>query len=117
VTAVWIAAYAMLSGGAALSLVRIWRGPSLLDRVVGTETLLAIVVGGIAVYAGLAGEPTVVPVLVVVALLGFLGAVAVARYVGGMIVESSGDATDVGLPPAGELATGGTPDASDGEER
>jgi multicomponent Na+:H+ antiporter subunit F len=117
VTAVWIAAYTMLSGGAALSLVRVWRGPSLLDRVVATETLLAIIAAGIAVYAGLASEPTVVPVLVVVALLGFLGAVSVARYVGGMLLQSSGDATDVGLPPAAELAAGGTPGNPDGEER
>jgi multicomponent Na+:H+ antiporter subunit F len=53
----------------------------------------------------------------VVALLGFLGAVSVARYVGGMLLQSSGDATDVGLPPAAELAAGGPPDAPDGEER
>jgi multicomponent Na+:H+ antiporter subunit F len=98
VIVVWVAAFAMLSGGAALALVRVWRGPSLLDRVVATETLLAIVAGGVAVYAALARDATVVPVLVVVALLGFLGAVAAARYVGGMLGHSSADGRDAGLP-------------------
>ena len=101
-TAVWIAAYAMLGTGAALALVRTWRGPSLLDRVVATETLLAIVVAGLAVYAALARDATVVPVLVVIALLGFLGAVAVARYVGDMLMRSASDGSDVGLPLAAE---------------
>ena len=117
-TAVSVAAYAMLAGGAALAMVRVWRGPALLDRVVATETLLAIVAGGLAVYAGLERNATVVPVLVVVALLGFLGAVAVARYVGGMLLQSSGDATDVGLQPAAELAAGERrPGTTEGEGR
>jgi multicomponent Na+:H+ antiporter subunit F len=102
VTAVWVAAFGLLGGGAVLTLVRVVRGPSLLDRVVGTETLLAIIAAGIAVHAALARQPSFVPVLVVVALLGFLGAVAVARYVGGMLLSSSDDGSDVGLPVAAE---------------
>ncbi|TYP87101.1 monovalent cation/H+ antiporter complex subunit F [Blastococcus xanthinilyticus] len=107
-TVVWVVAYTLLSGGAALSMVRVWRGPSLLDRVVATETLLAIIAGGIAVYAGLARDPAVVPVLLVVALLGFLGAVSVARYVGGMLIKSgTDDGRAAGLPPAAEQTVEG----------
>lgn len=83
-TAVWIAVYALLGSGAVLAVVRVALGPSLLDRVVAVETLIAIISAGIAAYAALARDLTVVPVLVVFALLGFLGAVAVARYVGGV---------------------------------
>lgn len=83
-TAVWIAVYAMLGTGAVLAVVRVGLGPSLLDRVVAVETLIAIISAGIAAYAALARDLTVVPALVVFALLGFLGAVAVARYVGGV---------------------------------
>jgi multicomponent Na+:H+ antiporter subunit F len=108
-TTVSVAAYALLSGGALLALVRIARGPSLLDRALATETLLAIVAGGVAVHAALAREAAFVPVLVVVALLGFLGTVAVARFVGGMLRHSRDDGSDVGLPVAAERGSAGPP--------
>jgi multicomponent Na+:H+ antiporter subunit F len=98
-----VIAYALLGGGAFLSLVRLALGPSLLDRVVATDTLLVIISAGLAVYAALERDPTVVPVLVVVALLAFVGSVSIARYVGGMLIHSStGDGGDVGLPPTAE---------------
>ena len=96
-TAVYWAAYLLLGGGALLALVRLARGPSLLDRVVATDVLLVIVSAGLAVYAALARDPTVVRVLVVVSLLGFVGSVSVARYVGGMLVRSAGDGQDDGV--------------------
>lgn len=101
---VWIAAFGMLSAGALLCLYRVALGPSLLDRVVGTETLLAIIAAGLGVYVALGRDVTVTPALVVVALLGFVGAVSVSRYVGGMLVHSADDGQDAGLPPAAEAA-------------
>jgi multicomponent Na+:H+ antiporter subunit F len=98
-----VIAYALLGGGALLALVRLALGPSLLDRVVATDTLLVIISAGLAVYAALARDPTVVPVLVVVALLAFVGSVSIARYVGGMLIRSaSGEGRDVGQSPAAE---------------
>lgn len=114
-TAVQVAAYAMLSGGALLVLTRITRGPSLLDRVLATETLLAIIAGGIAVHAALGREQAFVPVLLVVALLSFLSTVGVARYVGGMLLRSGDDGSDVGLPVADERGRGEP--APEGEAR
>ena len=87
-TVVFWVAYAMLGTGALLALVRLALGPSLLDRVVATDTLLVIISAGLAVHAGLQRDPTVVPVLVVVSLLAFVGSVSVARYIGGMIVQA-----------------------------
>jgi multicomponent Na+:H+ antiporter subunit F len=102
-TFVQVALYAMIGGGALLALVRLARGPSLLDRVVATDTLLVIIAAGLAVHAALTQDPTVVPVLVVVALLAFVGTVSVARYVGGMLLRSTtGDGRDLGLPVAAE---------------
>jgi multicomponent Na+:H+ antiporter subunit F len=83
----WLA-YGMLGAGALLAIVRLARGPSLLDRVVATDVLLVIIAAGLAVYAALQQDPTVVPVLVVVSLLAFVGSVSVARYIGGMLVQS-----------------------------
>jgi multicomponent Na+:H+ antiporter subunit F len=98
-----VIAYALLGGGALLALVRLALGPSLLDRVVATDTLLVIISAGLAVHAALQRDPTVVPVLVVVALLAFVGSVSIARYVGGMLIRSAtGDGSDLGLPRAAE---------------
>ena len=105
VHAVSAIAYALLGGGALLALVRLALGPSLLDRVVATDTLLVIISAGLAVHAGLQRDPTVVPVLVVVALLAFVGSVSIGRYVDGMLIRSAtGDGRDLGLPPAAEEA-------------
>ena len=102
-TVVEVLAYALLGGGALLALARLGLGPSLLDRVVATDTLLVIIAAGLAVHAALDRDPTVVPVLVVVSSLAFVGSVAIARYIGGMLVRSgTGDGSDVGLPPAAE---------------
>jgi multicomponent Na+:H+ antiporter subunit F len=98
-----LTAYALLGGGAFLALVRLALGPSLLDRVVATDTLLVIISAGLAVYAALERDPTVVPVLVVVSLLAFVGSVSIARYVGGMLIRSSTrDGSDLDLPPIAE---------------
>jgi multicomponent Na+:H+ antiporter subunit F len=108
VTVVYMLAFTMLGGGALLALVRLARGPSLLDRVVASDVLLVIVAAGLAVHAALQRDPTLVPVLVVVSLLAFVGTVSVARYVGGMLVQSSGDGQDAGSPEAAEAAEGRT---------
>ncbi len=104
-TVVGLALYALIGGGALLALVRLAMGPSLLDRVVATDTLLVIIAAGLAVHAALQRDPTLVPVLVVVSLLAFVGSVSIARYVGGMLIRSAtGDGSDLGLPPAAEEA-------------
>ena len=104
-TVVLVLAYAFLGGGALLAVIRLARGPSLLDRVVASDVILVIVAAGLAVHAALRRDPTLVPVLVVVSLLAFVGSVSVARYIGGMLLRSSGDGQDVGLPEAAESGT------------
>ena len=106
-TAVAVVTHALLGMGALLALVRLARGPSLLDRVVATDTLLVIISASLAVHAALERDPTVVPVLVVVSLLAFVGSVSIARYVGGMLLRSrTGDGQDLGLPKAAEQGGG-----------
>jgi multicomponent Na+:H+ antiporter subunit F len=105
VTVVYLLAYGLLGSGALLALIRLARGPSLLDRVVATDTLLVIISAGLAVYAALARDPTLVPVLVVVSLLAFVGSVSVARYIGGMLIRSATDGRDAGQLTAREDRT------------
>jgi len=101
--------YGLVGVGALLALVRLALGPSLLDRVVATDTLLVIISAGLAVYAALEQDPTVVPVLVVVSLLAFVGSVSVARYVGGMLMgQPTGQGTDRAAPSSAGQGEAGT---------
>jgi multicomponent Na+:H+ antiporter subunit F len=81
VTAVVAACLLGLTAAALLVLVRLVLGPSVPDRIVALDTLLQVVVAGIAVAAAASGEGDFLAVLVAVSLLGFLGSVTVARFV------------------------------------
>ncbi|GAA1882004.1 monovalent cation/H+ antiporter complex subunit F [Asanoa iriomotensis] len=79
-TAVAVTVTVILAGAALLALVRVVRGPSILDRVVATDVLLAIIVAAIAAEAAFTGDATALPVLVVLSVLGFVSSVSVARF-------------------------------------
>ena len=70
-----------LSVAALLVLLRLAIGPSVLDRIVALDTLLQVVVAGIAVTAAVTRRGDFLAVLIAVSLLGFLGTVTVARFV------------------------------------
>ena len=80
-TTVVVVCFAGLVAAALLVLLRLVRGPSVPDRIVALDTLLQVVVAGIAVAAAASREGDFLAVLVAVALLGFLGTVTVARFV------------------------------------
>lgn len=76
---VWICV-GMLAVAAALVLVRMTLGPTMLNRVVAMDVFIAIVVCGLAVEAALNQHSTTLPILVVLSLVGFVGSVSVARF-------------------------------------
>ncbi|MFY1695034.1 MULTISPECIES: monovalent cation/H+ antiporter complex subunit F [unclassified Solwaraspora] len=80
-SAVAVVVAVALGTAALLAVGRIIRGPSLLDRVVAAEVLIAIIVGGIAAEAAINQHATTLPVLVVLSLLGFVGTVSIVRFV------------------------------------
>jgi multicomponent Na+:H+ antiporter subunit F len=63
-----------------MAFIRLFRGPSLPDRVVALDLVAAIVVGLFAVYAVVADQPVFIDAAIVLALIIFLGTVAFARY-------------------------------------
>lgn len=65
---------------AGLCILRLLRGSSVADRIVALDTLLVTTVTGIAVGAVATGSGVFLDVLVVAALLGFVGTITVARY-------------------------------------
>ena len=77
---VGIVATALLAAGALLAVVRMERGPSMLDRSVAFDVLTTALVGAIAVEAALSRRTESVPILVVLSMVGFIGSVAVARF-------------------------------------
>lgn len=65
---------------ALLALVRLYRGPSLLDRVIAADMLLATMIGAVGAEAAVNRNATSLPVLVVLSLLGFIGSVSLVRF-------------------------------------
>ncbi|NHC15628.1 monovalent cation/H+ antiporter complex subunit F [Motilibacter deserti] len=71
----------LLGIAALLVCLRLALGPSVLDRLVSMDVLLSVTACGIGAYAAVTRDSTVVPVLVVVSLLGFVGSASVARFI------------------------------------
>lgn len=74
-------ALSILAIAAGLCLARLVREGSVADRIVALDTLLVIVVSGIAVFSVRRGDGVYLDVLVVTALLGFVGTATVARLI------------------------------------
>lgn len=85
----------LLSLAAMLTLIRITVGPSVLDRVVAFDVLVSIVVCALGAHIALTGLSTTLPLLVSLSLVGFMGSVAVARFVARDHDPGPDDAPDV----------------------
>ena len=70
-----------LAVAGALCALRLLRPGSLADRVVALDTMLVVIVMGIAVGAARTGDGTFLDALVVAALLGFVSTVTVTRFI------------------------------------
>jgi multicomponent Na+:H+ antiporter subunit F len=74
---------AMLGAAALLLVIRISRGPTMLDRVVALDVLVSVVICGLALEAAVNRHATTLPILGVLSLLGFVGSVSIARFTRG----------------------------------
>lgn len=79
---IWVivVAAAMITTGAAFAVVRAEKGPSMLDRTVALDIVVTAMIAGLALYAASDRRTDVVPVLVVLSLVGFVGSVTIARF-------------------------------------
>lgn len=82
-TTVFVIAGSLFGIGALCAAIRLLRGPSILDRAVALDVLLAIVVGVIMLLAALNRSSTTLVIAVVVALLGFIGSAGLAKLLPG----------------------------------
>ena len=74
------AAFVMVMVSVALGFVRLAKGPTLADRVVALDMMTVIIVAFCGLYAIFAREAAFLDVGIVLALVGFLATVALARF-------------------------------------
>ena len=74
-------AFLMVMLGVVGGFVRLVKGPSLPDRIVALDTMTVLIVSFCGLYAIQSGETAFVDVAIVLALIGFLATVALARFV------------------------------------
>ncbi|MEL7472923.1 MAG: monovalent cation/H+ antiporter complex subunit F [Planctomycetota bacterium] len=72
---------ALVGVAAVITAYRLVRGPTLADRVIAIDQLGFFAVGAIALYAVLTGQPVLLSVGIVMALILFLGTAAFAMFI------------------------------------
>lgn len=81
VDAIGSAALTLLALTIALSFIRLYKGPSLPDRVVALDILTTVGIAITAVYAVITDRPVILDVATILALISFLGTIAFAYYI------------------------------------
>lgn len=72
---------ALLTLALLIGAVRLLIGPTLPDRVVALDLMATIGIGLICTYSVAADDPSLLRVAIVMALLSFLGTVAISAYI------------------------------------
>ena len=103
-------AFALVMAGVVLAFLRLIRGPSLPDRVVALDTMTVLIVAFCGLYTLQTGVAAFLDVAVVLALIGFLATVALARFVERRADRAPADHLRTADAPAPEPdATGDVP--------
>ena len=80
-TVLWIVIAVCLAVAALLGTARLLMGPSILDRALSVDVLIASAMTGLGAYAAFHQDPTLMPTLLVLALLGFTSSVSISKFV------------------------------------
>ena len=75
-----LVATVLVAAAALMALVRVERGPSMLDRALGLDLLTASLVGVIAIEAVWSRRTETVPILLALSMVGFVGSVVISRF-------------------------------------
>ncbi|PJJ71308.1 multicomponent Na+:H+ antiporter subunit F [Diaminobutyricimonas aerilata] len=89
---VYLAVGILLTITAVLAVVRIVRGPSILDRIIASDMLMSTLILVLGTEMVMNGHTRTVPIMLVLAATAVFGSIAVARYV------SKQDRTNEGRP-------------------
>lgn len=78
----------MIGLAIALSLWRLWRGPSLADRILALDTLSINAIAVVLILDIMLGTTIYFEAALILAMMGFVGTVALAKFLlGGDIIE------------------------------
>jgi multicomponent Na+:H+ antiporter subunit F len=91
--------FVMVVVGVAFAFVRLIKGPSLPNRVVALDMMNVLIVSFCGLYAIRAGDAAFVDVAIVLALVGFLATVALARFVERRVTRNARTGDDPGEGP------------------
>lgn len=80
-TALQYVAGGMIAVAALIVLVRIVRGPSLVDRVIGADVMLTTLIIVVAAEMAINGHTHTVAFMVVLTAVGVFGSISVARFI------------------------------------
>ncbi|MDT0327126.1 monovalent cation/H+ antiporter complex subunit F [Nocardiopsis lambiniae] len=97
----WIVITVLLAVAALLGVGRLLMGPSILDRALSVDVLLASALVGLGAYAAFHRDPTVLPTLMVLSLVGFVATISIAKFVARRPEEHVATPTDVISPAPG----------------
>lgn len=76
-----IAIYAVFAAAALITLWRIVKGPSILDRAVASDVLLTEVMCVLGAEMAINHHTRSLPVLLIIAAVGVFGSISIARFV------------------------------------
>jgi multicomponent Na+:H+ antiporter subunit F len=71
----------MLAVAGVLTVVHVIRARNLVDRAVGIDMLVAVILNSLAVAIAVTQDDLVAALLLIIGLLAFLGSVTIARYI------------------------------------
>lgn len=86
INAILALATLLLVVSAFIAIQRIAVGPSQLDRSIGSDLLVAIVIGAVGIWATYKDQDTEIIILLALSMIGFTGAVSIARMVSERVV-------------------------------
>ncbi|MDT0203460.1 monovalent cation/H+ antiporter complex subunit F [Nocardioides sp. AE5] len=73
----------MLALATLFLLIRVTIGPTVLDRTVALDVMVAVGISALALEAAINQHTSTLPLLLVLTLLGFVGSVTIARFTKG----------------------------------
>jgi len=79
VTTVYLVVLGIMCLAGLLTLVRLFRGPDTLDRIAALDVFIVLIIGATAVYVAFYRDGSNIPLLVVFALVAFVGSATAAR--------------------------------------
>ena len=80
IEAVTTLCFVLLGFAMLATVIRIIRGPTLADRILGLDTVTVLAVGIVGIFAVRTGLSLYADIAIAVALVGFVSTVAFARY-------------------------------------